>query len=281
VLDDDTGDEAGPMARVPPVVPRAKPLWTEVLTGAEWLVSGPGAAIAAFSAPPGGARPVLVLPGFVGGDATTLPLRAFLRSLGHRPTGWGLGVNVGLADHIASGLDQLLQRLAHRHRSTIDIVGWSAGGIIGRLLAQHRQELVGQVISLGSPIRLKTGETNITALQELAGRFFVPTPPHIDVDRIGVPSTTVWTRQDGVVPGLLCRQTSGPFSEVVEVRGTHLGLGTNPSVLYLVADRLAQRPGSWRPFVPPAGLRWWYPSMEQENGQEQDQEERDAPVDAR
>lgn len=243
---------------------RARPLATEAMTVPELLVTGPGAVVAALAAPPGGTRPVLVLPGFVTGDVTTLPLRAFLRSLGHRPAGWGLGINVGVADHIAGGLDRLLLELAHRHGSTIDIVGWSAGGLLGRLLAQHRRELVGQVISLGSPVRLRTGDSNIGLLQEIAGRLFVPTPPHIDVDHIPVPSTTIWTDQDGVVPGVLCRQTPGPNAENVQVRGTHCGLATNPSVMYAIADRLAQRPGEWRPFAPRPGLRWWYPSLEQE-----------------
>ena len=255
----DIGDE-----REPEEDPRALPLWAEVLTVPELMLTAPGAAVAALAAPPGGARPVLVLPGFVTGDVTTLPLRAFLRSLGHRPAGWGLGLNVGVADHIAGGLDRLLQELAHRHGSTIDIVGWSAGGLLARLLAQHRRELVGQVISLGSPIRLRTGDSNIGLLQEVAGHLFVPTPPRIDVDSIPVPSTTVWTEQDGVVPGRLCRQTPGPTAECVQVRGTHCGLATNPSVMYVIADRLAQRPGEWQPFTPRPKLRWWYPSLEQE-----------------
>jgi pimeloyl-ACP methyl ester carboxylesterase len=251
----------------------ARPLWTELLTVPEWTLSPPGAAVAAFAAPTGGTRPVLVLPGFVTGDVTTLPLRAFLRSLGHRPAGWGLGINIGVPDQTAGELDRLLQELAHRHGSTIDIVGWSAGGVIGRLLAQHRRELVGQVISLGSPIRLQPGQTNIGMIQEIAGRLFVPTPPRIDVDSIPVPSTAIWSPQDGVVPGLLCRQTPGPTAENVQVRGTHCGLATNPAVLYAVADRLAQRPGEWRPFTPRRTLRWWYPSAEEEA-------ELHAPVDA-
>ena len=180
-------------------------------------------------------------------------------------SGWGLGINVGVADHIAAGLDRLIQELAHRHGSTIDIVGWSAGGLLARLLAQHRQELVGQVITLGSPIRLRTGDSNIGLLQEIAGHLFVPTPPRIDVDEIPVPSTTIWTKQDGVVPGRLCRQTPGPTAECVQVRGTHLGLATNPAVMYAIADRLAQRPDAWQPFTPHRRLRWWYPSLEQEH----------------
>ena len=116
------------------------------------------------------------------------------------------------------------------------------------------------MISLGSPIRLRTGQTNIGFLQELAGRLFVETPPRIDVDEVPVPSTAVYTCQDGVVPGLLCRQTTGPMAENVRVRGTHCGLATNPAVMYLIADRLAQRPDEWKPFEPTTALRWWYPS---------------------
>jgi pimeloyl-ACP methyl ester carboxylesterase len=245
--------------------PAPKPLAIEALSPAEMLLSIPGAAVAAAAAPAGGVRPVLVLPGFVTGDASTFVLRTFLRSLGHRPVGWGLGINVGVADHIAAGLDRAVLELSHKHGSTIDIVGWSAGGMLGRLLAQHRPELIGQVISLGSPIRLHTRTTNIGLLQEIAGRLFIPVPARVDVDDVPIPSTAVWTDYDGIVPGETCRQTVGPEAENVEVRGLHIGLGTNPSAMYVIADRLAQRPGSWEPFSPPAALSWWYPSIEQED----------------
>jgi hypothetical protein len=47
--------------------------------------------------------------------------------------------------------------------------------------------------------------------------------------------------------------------ENIEVRGSHSGLGFNPSVLYAIADRLAQPEDDWRPFVPPLFLRRAYP----------------------
>jgi hypothetical protein len=36
-------------------------------------------------------------------------------------------------------------------------------------------------------------------------------------------------------------------------------MAVNPSVLYAVADRLAQREGEWKPFRPPVPLRALYP----------------------
>ncbi len=38
--------------------------------------------------------------------------------------------------------------------------------------------------------------------------------------------------------------------ENVRVPGSHLGLGFNPIVLWILADRLAQPEGRWRPFEP-------------------------------
>lgn len=238
-----------------------RPLWTELFAVPEIIFTSPGMVIAAAAIPNGAARPVLVIPGFVAGDLTTAPLRGFLRALGHRPSGWGLGINVGVSDHIAVGLDRALQEMAHKHGTSIDIVGWSAGGLLGRLLAQHRSELVGQVISLGSPIRLRPTDHNLGMLSDVAGKLFVSAPIHINVDSVPVPSTTIWTKHDGVVPGELCKQTVDEHSEAIEVRGTHIGLGTNPAVLAVVADRLGQT-GEWQPFVPPKRLAWWYPSIE-------------------
>lgn len=217
--------------------------------------------LAAYFAPDGPPRPVLVVPGLVAGDSATIALRLFLRSIGHRPHGWGQGLNVGAAHHIAEGVDRTLTELYERYGGPIDIVGWSAGGIIGRILASHRTEMVRQVISLGSPVRLDVGETNLVGVSEFLGRMFLTAPSKIDVDVVPVPSTTVWTKTDGIVPGLSCRQSIGDFAESVEVRGSHMGLATNPAVYYLIADRLALPLDSWTPFDPPSRLRRLYPSI--------------------
>ena len=238
-----------------------QPIWKELAGIPESVLSAPGMALAAAMAPQGSSRPVLVLPGFTSGDLGTVPLRAFIRALGHRPSGWGLGMNVGVADHIVVGLDRVLREMAHRHGTTIDIVGWSAGGLLGRLLAQNRSEFVGQVISLGSPVRLHDDNHNLGALPDLVGKLFVPFAPHISTESVPVPSTTIWTAGDGVVSGMHCKQPIRPEAEAIQVRGTHLGLGSNPAVMYAVADRLAQV-GPWTPFDPPRRLRWMYGALD-------------------
>ena len=247
--------------------PRHRPasLWRELFAFSELVVFPASALAAGLTSPRASApRPVLVLPGFIGSDQSTVPLRTFLWTLGHRPYGWGLGRNVGPANHIAAGVDKVLVDLFDRHQTPIDVIGWSLGGVFGRLLALNRPEMVRQVISLGSPIKLDRDQSSVNGLFELMGSVwnFSTTSRRLDIDRIPVPSTTVWTRSDGVVPGLACRQTPRARAEAVEVRGTHCGLGHNGAVLRLVADRLALPEGEWRPFEVSAALRSVYPSNE-------------------
>ena len=64
-----------------------------------------------------------------------------------------------------------------------------------------------------------------------------------------VPTTSIYSVGDGVVAWQTCCHDR-PTRQVqdVEVQASHLGMGWNPRVLRVVADRLAQSPGSWRPY---------------------------------
>ena len=74
-----------------------------------------------------------------------------------------------------------------------------------------------------------------------------------------VPTTAVYSRTDGIVHWQACLTVPGTTAENVEVYGSHSGLGFNPSVAYLVADRLGQPAGRWESFRPPFWLRGLYP----------------------
>jgi len=76
---------------------------------------------------------------------------------------------------------------------------------------------------------------------------------------LSVPATSIYTKLDGIVSWRSCLDDEGPRSENVAVIGSHVGLGHNPAALWVIADRLSQPEGSWRPFVPPRAARRLFP----------------------
>lgn len=231
-----------------------------------------GAPFLAF-APRGEPHPVLVLPGLGATDFSTGLLRSWLRRLGYPVVGWELGRNRGPTREIVDALPPLLDRLAAKHGAPVSIVGQSLGGIYARRLAVRAPQHVRQVISLGSPFGLVSQPLDETpgarAYRRYSGRH---TSSRISRGSVGgplpVPSTSVYSRWDGVVDWRACRQPAGPTSENVAVYASHLGMGVDPAVLWVVADRLAQPVGSWRPFHPPArfGLAALYPRDDAASG---------------
>jgi pimeloyl-ACP methyl ester carboxylesterase len=194
-------------------------------------------------APRGDGHPVLVLPGLGADDVSTRPLRWFLRQRGYWVHGWQLGTNRGPNGQTTTGLSKRLSELADRHGQPVSLVGWSMGGIFARSMAARTPRSVRTVITLGSPIHGTGGPTSLP-----------------------MPTTSIYSRSDSVVPYRLSVETPGPRRESVEVRGSHLGLGHNPAVLYVIADRLAQPVGQWAPFRPPAALRRLYPEHDGQAG---------------
>ena len=73
-----------------------------------------------------------------------------------------------------------------------------------------------------------------------------------------VPSSAIFSRSDGIVAWQGCLEREGPTSENIEVEGSHCGLGHNPTVLYAIADRLAQPEGKWQPFARSGWRRIFY-----------------------
>ena len=91
-----------------------------------------GASVAAYPllrrAPRGDGHPVLVLPGLGADDASTWPLRAYLRDLGYAVHGWQLGTNRGPREGVEGRLRERLATLAARHaaRSASSAGAWAA-----------------------------------------------------------------------------------------------------------------------------------------------------------
>jgi pimeloyl-ACP methyl ester carboxylesterase len=212
----------------------------------------------------GDRHPVLVLPGFMGDDASTIALRFFIRSWGYWSHGWGLGQNLGPTPEVLQGIDDRLEALHNRHGRPVSLVGWSLGGLYARHLARTHPDHVRQVITLGSPLQMREGDraapSQLTDL--LKSRFDPEFSGKEDYLRgtLPVPSTTIYSRTDGVVRWQVCLDVADDLHENVEVSGSHVGLGFNPAALYAVGDRLAQPEGTWRQFEAPCLLRRLYPT---------------------
>ena len=209
-------------------------------------------------------HPVLVLPGWLTGDPSTLPLRILLRALGHNVSGWSLGGNRGPTGRVVQELRALLDQLHQSSGRRVSLVGWSLGGLYAQELARATPGAVRGIVTLGSPVtrwapwvRSASGVVD-RGTHMPRGADALPRP-WAERGSLRVPATSVYTRADGIVHWSSCRYQLRARRENVEVRGSHLGLGHNPAVLWLLADRLGMTEGSWTAFRPPAALRPFFP----------------------
>ncbi|WP_298018271.1 alpha/beta hydrolase [uncultured Parasphingopyxis sp.] len=221
-----------------------------------------------YSAPRGDGHPVLVLPGFMTSDRSTRILRRYLRRLGYDVHRWELGRNLGPRAVGENG--ELLHERLHEIMDNcsgqkVSLVGWSLGGAMARQLGQRFPDTVRQVITLGSPLQGSPRSTTVWRVYEAAtGEKVTSDKVREQMAEIAapppVPTTAIFSKGDGVVPWQNCCVAEGEQSENVEVYGSHCGLGVNGTVLYVVADRLAQPEGEWSKFDNSGLRRLIYPS---------------------
>jgi alpha-beta hydrolase superfamily lysophospholipase len=207
--------------------------------------------------PRGDGHPVLVLPGFLAGAPSTQFLRQVLRRLGYRAYDWRLGYNLGVRPSLIKQLPARLDDIRSRNDGRkVSLIGWSAGGIFARELARYQPDDVRMVITLGSPIRGNQQATHAWQVWRLLSRD----PRERDVvseaariareEPLQVPTTCVYSKSDGIVSWRCCLSRLAAQTENVQVRSSHLGYGHNVETLRVIADRLAQPEGQWRPYRP-------------------------------
>ena len=191
-------------------------------------------------AAPRGDAPVLVLPGYGADDASTLPLRWFLRRLGHDVEGWALGRNRGDVPALMPRVARAVAAIAERRGEPVHLIGQSLGGVLARETARDRPEAVAQVITLGTPVIGGPAHTRVGGQRDPA------TLARIDARirarnriPIRVPLTVVYSRRDGIVNWRACIDDDNSHAEHVEVTSSHLAMGIDPKVWELAAERLA------------------------------------------
>ena len=192
-----------------------------------------------------------MLPGFLASGRSTFPLRHLLKRVGYAGHRWKLGRNLG---PLRVELRQVMARmheLRQRYDKKVSLIGWSLGGVYARELSWMAPDDVRQVITLGSPFRHHVSTSAARLYHAING----PHSEHVDpeiLDRAEmpppVPSTSIYTRSDGIVPWQCSLDYDAPYTENIRVYGSHCGLGHNPLALWAILDRLALADGEWQPF---------------------------------
>ncbi len=194
-----------------------------------------------------------MFPGLSASDASTIPLRRYIGSLGYETQGWSQGFNFGPRAGVLESAKRQVQQACDASGRKVSLLGWSLGGVYARELAKEMPECVRCVITLGTPFAGPPKSTNAWRIYELtsgrnidreAEQYNLPQAPP-------VPTTSIWSRSDGIVAWQgSFQQPAGhnPHTENIEVVASHIGIGMNPSAWWAVADRLAQPEGGWAPF---------------------------------
>ena len=178
---------------------------------------------------------------------STVLLRRYLDFLGYRSASWSLGRNLGyqMLGQAEERLRARVGRIAKSSGGKISLIGWSLGGVMARHMAREHPESIRQVITLGAPFTGNPAATSVRGVYEhLSGENF--DSPDVQLAWLSnrepppVPTTSIYSKTDGITAWQNCLEIETELAENVEVFGSHTGLPHNPMVLCAIAQRLAR-----------------------------------------
>jgi triacylglycerol lipase len=199
------------------------------------------------------AQPVLLIPGFMAGDASLTMLRAWLRRRGHRVAASGMRANVDCAGQIVGRLETQLLGLASETGRPVFLIGQSRGGALARSLAVRNPESVSGLVMLGTPVcdSLAVSAPVLRTVRWLARLGDLGLPGVFSSScrdgtccatfredlsaplAASIEAVAVHSRSDGIVDWRACLD---PHAQAVEIDSSHAGMSVHPGV-YRVLGR--------------------------------------------
>jgi triacylglycerol lipase len=239
------------------VLPHVPPLWRESRVGFEAAQLLRSPIWRGVGVEPGEGRPVLLIPGFMAGDGTLATMAKWLRANGYWTRRAGIRANVGCSQDACERIEERLEALAARTGRKVALVGQSRGGVLARVVATRRPDLVSGIVTLGAPtvgmlrvhplVLLQVGLVGALGTGRVPGLFSMRClrgaccePFRADLERRfppGVRYVCVYSRTDGIVDWRAC--VDGAADELVEIRASHCGMAVSVEAYEQVARALA------------------------------------------
>jgi triacylglycerol lipase len=238
-------------------LPYIPPLWRESRAGVEAAALFRSSVWRGGGVPDGAGRPVLLIPGFMAGDGSLATMTRWLRENGYRTHRAGIRANVGCSEDYVTRLETRLEQLFELTGERVALVGQSRGGVIARVLATRRPDLVSGIVTLGAPTVNQLSAHPFVLAQvlfvgalgtgKMPGMFRVSCWRGACCERFradlanAFPSevgfTALYSKTDGVVDWRACLD---PAAEQIEVRASHLGMGLNAEVYAELGNALGR-----------------------------------------
>lgn len=205
------------------------------------------------------APPVLLVPGFMAGDASLAALRGWLRRRGSATAAAGIRLNVDCAELVVGRIEARLRRLAARSGRRVVVIGQSRGGELARVLTVRNPDAVSLLVMLGAPVvdPLSVGPAAMNAVRSVARLGDIGVPGMFSSEcaygdcceqfrtdlRAELPenlrAVSIYSRSDGIVSWKACLD---PSARHVEVNSSHSGMSVNREVYGVLAELLDEAP---------------------------------------
>jgi pimeloyl-ACP methyl ester carboxylesterase len=194
------------------------------------------------------------------GDRHLGMMKRWLEQAGHPTECAGIRMNVDCSEAAVARLERRLARFSAAQEGRVVVIGQSRGGLFARVLAVRRPDLVGCVVTLGSPhldpMRVHPalwlqgaalavlGSLGVHGVVRHSCRAGTCCADFRRDLRAQFPRDTqffsLYSRKDGIVDWRACLDEA---AEPVEVSSTHCGMAVNAST-YRFLDLLLNRAGT-------------------------------------